>query len=118
MSVRPLARTPNFDPQSPYTGGWLFVNRPPQAQGQKGAFGDSLVRIHSPGDTFAWTVDVPADDDYQLWLYYGALNAPFGRNDMAGRTSMQVDDAAPVLPRQPTRYRRLATTIAGAEPRP
>ncbi len=91
------ARTPNFDPQNPYTGGWQFVAEPPKPEGQKGAFGDTLVNIHTPGDTFLWTVDVPADGDYDVWFYYGAKNAPHGRTDMAGRTTMQADDAEPVL---------------------
>ena len=90
------ARTPNFDPQNPRTGGWHFVTSPPTPDGRKEAFGDSLIRIHTPGDTFVWTVDVPADGDYQLWFYYGALNARHGMASMAGRTTVQVDDADPV----------------------
>jgi len=86
------ARTPNFDPEHPYTGGWYFVSELPKPDGQKGAFGDSLVRIHSAGDTFAWDVEVRAAGEYRLWLYYGALNKAFGREDMAGQTTMQVDD--------------------------
>ena len=91
------ARTPNFDPRNPYTVGWQFVTEPPRPDGQKGAFGDTLVNIHTPGDTFLWTIDVPADGVYDLWFYYGARNAPYGRTDMAGRTTIQVDDSEPVL---------------------
>ena len=90
------ARTPNADPENPITGGWAFV-QPPDLHGKKlGAFGACLACIHTPGDTFTWKVDVPADGDYALWLYYGALNKPHGRTDMAGRTTMQADDAEPV----------------------
>ena len=89
------ARTPNFDPERPCTGGWFFVTEPPDAA--KGSFGDMLSNIHTPGDTFVWTVEVPADGDYDVWFYYGAKNAPHGRTDMAGRTSLQVDDHEPVL---------------------
>ena len=88
------ARTPNFDPEHPTTGGWLFVKEPPGPK--RGAFGVCLASIHTPGDTFTWKVDVPADGDYALWLYYGAHNEPFGRKDMGGRTTMQADDAPPV----------------------
>ncbi len=91
-----LARTPNFDPEHPRTGGWSFVVPFVEKVEPKGRFGDTLVRIHTSGDTFAWKVDVPADGDYALWLYYGAKNEPHGRKTMAGRTTMQVDDAKPV----------------------
>lgn len=89
------ARTPNFDPQHPYTGGWYFVTEPPDAG--KGAFGDMLSNIHTPGDTFQWSVNVPAGGEYDVWFYYGAKNAPYGRTDMAGRTTIRVDDSEPVL---------------------
>ncbi len=91
------ARTPNFDPENPITGGWFFVAQPGQPDAKSGAFGDTLVSIHSPGDTFQWTIDVEADGRYALWFYYGAKNEPHGRTDMAGRTTMQVDDREPVL---------------------
>lgn len=91
------ARTPNFDPEHPYTGGWNFVSKAPELEGKKGVFGDTLTNIHTPGDTFLWTVEIPADGDYDMWFYYGAKNAPYGRTDMAGRTTMQVDDSAPVV---------------------
>ena len=91
------ARTPNLDPENPYTGGWHFVTRAPGLDGKKGAFGDILSNIHTPGDTFLWTVEVPADGDYDVWFYYGAKNAPHGRTDMAGRTTMQVDGSPPVV---------------------
>ena len=86
------ARTPNLDPADPIKGGWHFVQPPPQPDASQGAFGTSLVCIHSPGDTFQWKIDVPADGEYALWMYYGAKNEPFGRKDMAGRTTVQIDD--------------------------
>ncbi|MFW6161742.1 MAG: right-handed parallel beta-helix repeat-containing protein [Planctomycetota bacterium] len=90
------ARTPNFDPEHPYTGGWAFATEP-MVEGRKvGRFGETLANIHTPGDTFLWEVEVPADGDYALWLCYGAKNKPYGRTDMAGRTTMQADDAEPV----------------------
>ena len=91
------ARTPNFDPENPYTGGWYFVSKAPGLDGEEGVFGDILSNIHTPGDTFVWTIDVPADGDYDVWFYYGAKNAPYGRTDMAGRTTMQVDESEPVV---------------------
>jgi len=91
------ARTPNVDPEHPITGGWLFVGPPPPADGGSGAFGDTLASIHTPGDTFQWKIHAPADGAYSLWCYYGAKNEPHGRTDMAGRTTMQVDDREPVF---------------------
>ena len=90
------ARTPNADPERPYTGGWNFVVEPHVAGRKTGRFGETLTCIHTPGDTFVWAVDVPADGEYALWLYYGALNKPFGSNTMDGRTTMQVDDGEAV----------------------
>jgi len=91
------ARTPNVDPEHPTTGGWAFVVPFEEAGKDKGAFGDTLVKIHTPGDTFQWKVNVPADGRYALWLYYGAKNEPHGRKNMAGRTTMQVDGGKPVI---------------------
>ena len=90
------ARTPNFDPDDPIQGGWAFVTEP-YIPGQKGGrFGETLTSIHTPGDTFLWEAEIPADGDYAVWLYYGAANKPWGRTDMAARTTMQADDAEPV----------------------
>ncbi len=91
------ARTPNFDPEHPRTGGWFFVAPFEEPGAKKGRFGDTLVKIHTPGDTFQWKVDVPADGTYAVWFYYGAKNEPFGRKTMAGRTQIQVDEDKPVL---------------------
>jgi hypothetical protein len=83
-----LARYPNAVPDEPYTGGWLFARPKLNAAG---AFGSTVANIHTPGDWIEWEIDVPAAGDYALWVYYGALNAPFGRTDMAGRTTFQID---------------------------
>ena len=91
------ARTPNFDADHPRTGGWSFVLPFEEKGKEKGKFGESLVNIHTPGDTFEWAVDVPADGEYALWIYYGAKNEPFGRKTMAGRTAMAVDGGKPVV---------------------
>ena len=94
---RVRARTPNPDPDNPITGGWHFVT-PPMKHGRPlGAFGRTLVRIHTAGDWFEWQVTAPADGTYDVWLYYGALNKPHGRAKMDGRTSLRVDGGKPVL---------------------
>ena len=65
-------------------------------------------------------IRAPADGVYDLWFYYGAMNAPHGRTDMAGRTTMQVDDSEPVLldnlrpdARRPTKVRVTGKGIRG-----
>lgn len=89
------ARTPNFDPEDPIKGGWAFVVPPPSVEGDVSA--KSLVCIHTPGDTFLYTIDVLADGDYAFWMYYGAKNRPHGRTNMAGRTSISFDGGGKVL---------------------
>ncbi len=84
------ARHPNFDPEHPYRGGFLYVHR------ALGGFGAGGGNIHNPGDRLDYIVDVPADGEYAVWVYYGAHIAPFGRTDMAGRTALTVDDGEPV----------------------
>lgn len=88
------ARTPNFDPEHPRTGGWAFVR--PFIDPDQSQFGKSLVCIHTPGDTFTWKINVPADGEYALWFLYGAQNKPHGRTTMAGRTRVRIDDGPPV----------------------
>jgi hypothetical protein len=84
------ARYPNVDPDDPIRGGFLYA-----APGQ-GGFGLTVGNIHNPGDWMEYRVQVPADGEYVFWVYYGALNAPFGRNDMSGRTTLTVDGGQPI----------------------
>lgn len=85
--MQTLARHPNAVPDEPYTGGWLFA----KPQEMIGGWGLTVANIHTPGDWIEWETDVPADGEYSLWVRYGAKNEPFGRTDMAGRTTVQVD---------------------------
>lgn len=62
----------------------------------RGAFGPGVGNIHGAGTTLAWKVDVPADGRYVLWMRYAALNKPYGRDNLGGRTTMQADDDPPV----------------------
>lgn len=86
--MQTLARHPNAVPEEPYTGGWLFAR---QRGAGEGTWGGTMANIHTPGDWIEWRIVVPAAGDYALWLYYAAQNQPFGRTDMAGRTTFQVD---------------------------
>ena len=89
------ARTPNFDPKNPYTGGWLFTHFP--SDFTESGFGDCVASIHNAGDTITWEVDIPAAGEYRWLFYYGADNKPFGRDNMNDRTQVTVDDGVPAL---------------------
>ncbi len=84
------ARYPNVDPVEPLRKGFLYN------QGI-GGFGESVGCIHNVGDWMDYEIEVPADGEYTVWLYYAAQNKPFGNTDMAGRTSLTVDGGAPVM---------------------
>jgi hypothetical protein len=84
------ARHPNVDPADPYRQGFLYADRDIQG------FGLAVGNIHNPGDWMEYKVAIPSDGDYMFWMYYGALNAPFGRADMDGRTVLVVDGGTPV----------------------
>lgn len=88
------ARFPNFDPENPYAGGWLFV-KPLSAIGD--AFGGKVANIHNRGDFLQWRVTIPATGDYSVFHYYGADNKPFGKTDMGGHVTFTVDDGEPVV---------------------
>ena len=89
------ARYPDYDPDDPIEGGWLLADDP--AGGRKGGFGGAVGSIHNRGDFIEWTVDVPADGDYCLWLYAGVNMKPFGRDGMAGQTGFSIDGNPPVI---------------------
>ena len=85
------ARTPNFDPQHPHTGGWWFS----QWSGlpwERGAFGQAVGNVQAVGTKLGWNVTAPAAGAYTLWLRYAhAMKAP-----MSGSTTLRAGDAAPV----------------------
>lgn len=84
------ARYPNFDPADPYRGGFLYAGL------DKEGFGLAVGCIHNPGDWMEYRVEIPADGEYAFWMYYGAVNAPYGRADMDGRTTLSIDGGEPV----------------------
>jgi hypothetical protein len=85
------ARYPNFVPADPYRKGFLYADKDPDG------FGLAVGNIHNPGDWMEYQVEVPAEGDYAFWIYYGSLNRPYGTLDMAGRTTVSVDDKTPAL---------------------
>jgi parallel beta-helix repeat protein len=89
------ARYPNFDPQNPLTGGWLFA----QWWGEpweRGAFNVGVGRIHNVGDRLEWRIRVPAAGEYRLWIRYAHNMKNFGVDKMDERTVIRVGEGAPV----------------------
>jgi len=70
-----------------------FEGAPAPAEGE---FDRGIGNLHDPGTTLTWKARVPADGAYSLWMRYAAKNAPYGRTDMGGRTTISVDGAKPV----------------------
>lgn len=62
-----------------------------------GAWGKGIGNIHDAGKTLTWTVDVPVDGEYQVYLYYAAANKRHGNDKMDGRMSLSVDGGKPIL---------------------
>lgn len=84
------ARHPDVDLADPYRKGFLYADRDVEA------FGLAVGNIHNPGDWLEYKIEIPSDGQYAFWMYYGALNGPFGRADMDGRTVLVVDGGDPV----------------------
>ena len=78
------ARHPNFDPEQPRTGGWLFAQPFPMPEG--GGFNHTVSNIHNRGDRLEWRVTAPAPGDYFVWVRYGHHMKSFGADTMDDRT--------------------------------
>ena len=84
------ARYPNVHLTDPLRKGFLYCHG-------IGGFGESVGCIHNVGDWMDYEVEVPADGEYTVWMYYAALNKPHGNTDMADRTSLTVEGGEPVM---------------------
>jgi len=86
------ARYPNFAPENPWLGGF---HRVAQCGFQAG-----LGCLQEKGTWLEYDIDVPADGDYAVRLYYannGQTNTRFfGFTDMSNRTTLSVDGGEPV----------------------
>ena len=87
------ARTPNFDPRHPHTGGWWFS----QWSGlpwERGAFGQAVGSLQVAGTKLGWDFVSPSAGAYTVWLRYAqAMKSP-----MDGNTSLRLgDDPAALL---------------------
>ncbi len=94
------ARHPNFDPASPYKGGWLFARTPP---GWAGDFDRGVHMTQVPGTTMAYDLAVPATGHYFVWMrqaWVAATNVTYHQiSDMSGATEIKIGDlpAAPLM---------------------
>ena len=90
------ARHPNFDPEEPYTGGWLFADWGGEPW-ERGLFGQAPQSVHNVNDRLTWNIRVPADGKYRVWLRYAHKMTNYDIEDMGGRTALQVDGGEHVL---------------------
>ena len=88
------ARYPNYDPDNPITGGWLFARSP---EGPAIGFGTCMACIHNAGDCMDYDVDIPADGLYDYWMYVAMKNAAHTPKDVTGCTAISVDGGPKVL---------------------
>lgn len=82
------ARYPNYDPANPFKGGWLFAAQPSDWQG---GFGTCVGCIHNAGDYLEYEIDVPAEAEYDYWVYVSMRNEPHTTSDISGNTVITVD---------------------------
>ncbi len=88
------ARYPNFDPNNPLTGGWLYNIKPiPEEQA---AFNQGVGGIHNVGDRLEWKIDVPTLGNYRVWVRYAHNMKAYGIDTMDDRTAIRVGKSDPV----------------------
>lgn len=117
------ARYPDFDPDNPIAGGWLFAQPLVLPEGH-GLFGFGVGNIHNRGDRLEWEVDIPAEGEYVVWTRYGHKMRDYNRESMDGHTEFGVvgGASAPLedLPDtggwSPVRWSRSATLALPAGP--
>lgn len=86
------ARYPNFEPNNPVTGGWLYAESKPQKADalQQGRFNAGVGRIHHRGDRLEWQLAIPQSGKYRIWLRYGNNMRAFGVDNMGERTGLRL----------------------------
>lgn len=94
------ARYPNRDPDSPYLNGWHQVAGAGSAGTLGPGFRVGLGCLQDRGTWLEYDVEVPADGDYAVRIYYandGNTNTRFFKfSDMSDRTTLSVDGGDPV----------------------
>ena len=88
------ARYPNFEPENPTAGGWLY-NQQQDARPvalEEGRFNAGVARIHNQGDRLEWEISIPQAGKYRVWLRYGNNMQAYGVDNMGGRTALLIDE--------------------------
>lgn len=88
------ARTPNVDSESPYRGGFYYVER---GLNLEAPFSGVVGQIPHVGDTLKYKIDVPVAGEYQVWIFYGAENSPDKIERLDGRMSVSAGNGPPVV---------------------
>ena len=116
------ARHPNFDPDNPRTGGWLFARQTTDLQ-DGGLFNIGVSNLHNVGDRLEWDVTIPEAGEYTVWVRYGHKMKAYNRENMDNQTVIGIVDGpeAPMvdLPDTggwfPARWGKAATTLLGEQ---
>ena len=94
MQRQTRARFPNADPDEPYLRGFHLV------PGAAGGFRVGLGCLQERGTWLEYDIEVPADAEYTIRVYYansGSTNMRFFKfTDMSSRTSLSFDGREPV----------------------
>ena len=62
-----------------------------------GAFGSGVGNLHTKGTTLTWSVNIPADGRYDVWMRYACYNEPYGVKQLDGRMQIRADDEPPAV---------------------
>jgi parallel beta-helix repeat protein len=79
------ARYPNFEPEEPLKGGWLFAKQSNNAW-EKGNFNSGVANFHNIGDRLQWKIVVPKAGNYRVWVRYAQNMKAYGFASMDGHT--------------------------------
>lgn len=79
------ARYPNFKPEDPLKGGWLFAKQLTKAW-EKGNFNSGVANFHNIGDRLQWKIVVPKAGNYRVWVRYAQNMKAYGFASMDGHT--------------------------------
>ncbi len=85
------ARHPNFDPELPRKGGWLFARQTTALQ-DGGLFGVEVSNLHTVGNRLEWDVPFPESGDYTVWVRYGHKMKAYNRENMDNQTVIGIVD--------------------------
>ncbi|MBQ2820475.1 MAG: right-handed parallel beta-helix repeat-containing protein [Thermoguttaceae bacterium] len=90
------ARFPDFDPNDPYRGGFLYVFRSQLSDKAEDSFDSTVGCIHNQGDSIFYEVRIPEDGTYCLWMFYGTMGGVGEHPPMDGRISISFDSENPI----------------------